>query len=76
MSSDIERHDNPKGLDQAVVNREPHIRTVLVKPETPENTLLALIFIFMHQIFPYKGILNSNTQEKVKQTRKEPDFFF
>lgn len=59
MSSEIQRHDNPKGLDLEVVNREPHIQTV--RPETPEKTLLDLIFIFMHQIFPYKGTLNSNT---------------
>lgn len=25
-----------------------------MKPEKPDKTLLALIFIFMHQAFPYK----------------------
>lgn len=52
MSSYIQRYDNPSDLDHSVVTTQSHIQAM--KPEKPDKTLLALIFIFMHQIFPYK----------------------
>lgn len=40
-------------------NREAHVQAM--KLEKSDKTLLALIFIFAHQIFLYKGILNCNS---------------